>query len=63
MSSLAFCPRGGMQGIKVTQKELEEYAQKNGLRFIDEVIPLPDGNGPKCADSDHTKCGTVVQWG
>lgn len=42
MSEKAECPRGGMQGILVTDDELVEFATKLKKKHIDEVIPLPN---------------------
>lgn len=41
MSKIAECPRGGMQGILVTNTELLEFATKLKLKCIDQIIPLP----------------------
>ena len=41
MSEIKYCPRGGMDGVFVTRKELVEFAKKMGKKCIDEIIPLP----------------------
>jgi hypothetical protein len=42
MSKYAFRPRGGQEGIQVTQTELSRFASFLGKNYIDEVIPLPN---------------------
>lgn len=42
MSKIAFCPRGGMDGILVTDAELVKFANTLKRKFIDQVIPLPN---------------------
>ena len=42
MSKIDYCKRGGLQGISVTENEMEHLANKLGNAYIDEVIPLPD---------------------
>ncbi len=42
MSEIAECPRGGQQGILVSNDELTEFAKTFKRKYIDEVIPLPN---------------------
>jgi len=65
MSEYGYCPRGGQEGVLVTQKELVEFAAKHKLKFIDQVIPLPGKKNqpdPKKCGSDHESTGNVVYW-
>jgi mitochondrial fission protein ELM1 len=41
MSEIKFCPRGGMDGVFVTEEQLKIFAKKLGTKYLDEVIPLP----------------------
>lgn len=42
MSKYCFCKRGGMDGIKTTDKEMKAFAVSIKKKFIDEFIPLYD---------------------
>ena len=42
MSKIAYCNRGGMDGILVTDDELVKFAKKLKKKYIDAVIPLPN---------------------
>ncbi|OQA45790.1 MAG: hypothetical protein BWY47_01900 [Bacteroidetes bacterium ADurb.Bin302] len=42
MSEYGFCPKGGQQGIKVSDKELNSFADAIGSNVLDAVIPIPN---------------------
>ncbi len=42
MSEYAYCQRGGMEGIKVSNFELDVFADSIGTKALDEIIPLPN---------------------
>lgn len=42
MSEYGYCPRGGMEGIRVSDEELNEFAEKRKSQYLDDVIPLPN---------------------
>jgi len=42
MSEIAFCNRGGMDGILTNNTELNEFATNLKKKCLDEVIPLPN---------------------
>ncbi len=42
MSKIAYCPRGGMEGIKISIVELHNFSNKIGSKYLDEIVPLPD---------------------
>ncbi len=79
MSEIDYCPRGGMVGILVSVTEQKSYAKENKLKYIDQIIPLPDGNSShKDSCNNHLSywennqgshgwccniCGKVLQWG
>ena len=41
MSEYAYCPRGGINGIRVSDKELDKFSDAINSKALDEVIPLP----------------------
>lgn len=41
MSEYGYCFRGGMNGIKVSDEELNSFSDDIGNSALDEVIPLP----------------------
>jgi len=41
MSRIDFCPHGGMEGIRVSDNELDILAKLMGSKFLDEYIPIP----------------------
>jgi len=47
MSHIGECPRGGQQGILVSNDELSELARELGKKYIDAVIPLPNMDASK----------------
>ena len=53
MAKFGYCPRGGQDGIATSQRELAKFAEQNGRRYIDEVIPLPNGNTDDCGEENH----------
>ena len=77
MSKIEFRPRGGQDGISLTDVELAAFNRDN--EYQDEVVPLPDGNKSRigCGHENTeywetntgshgwccTKCGEVTQWG
>jgi len=42
MSGYAFCKRGGVQGILVTDEELNSFSDAIDSNILDGVIPLPN---------------------
>ena len=64
MSEIKHCPRGGMDGIFVTEAELKAHAKKLGTKYLDEVIPLPV-NFPQVLQKDcpHKNADTdTIYW-
>jgi len=41
MSKIEYCQRGGQEGIRISDDELQELAQAVGSDSLDEFIPLP----------------------
>lgn len=56
MSKIAYCPNGMMEGIRVTDKELEKFAKSLKKKSIDSIIPLP-GMTAKEQSKAVKKCG------
>jgi len=52
-SVLKTCPRGGMTGIYVTNKQLKGFSKMIGSNFIDEVIPLEVEEQPIGKECPH----------
>ena len=42
MSKIEYCPGGGMEGIRVSDEELNTFADAIGSNALDEFIPLPN---------------------
>jgi hypothetical protein len=42
MSQYAYCKRGGMTGIRVSDEELNTFSDDIGNKALDSVIPLPN---------------------
>ena len=62
MSVIAYCPRGGQEGVLVLRGELERHARKINAQHIDQFIPLPaPGADPRACFEDHTD-GPTVYW-
>ena len=41
MSKIEYCPKGGMEGIRVSDEELNSFTDAIGSKALDEFIPLP----------------------
>ena len=56
MATIAWCPRGGQQGLMVTTEELRKLSKELKSDFIDEFVPVPNRQ-PTCGniDEDHSK--------
>lgn len=42
MSKYAYCPNGGMEGIRVSDDELDKFADAINSKALDGTIPLPN---------------------
>ena len=69
MSQIAFCKRGGMEGILTSTEELDAFSDFLGISYLDEFIPLPDKTpGEQAAlkntfcPEDHEKMNNVQYW-
>ena len=60
MSEIGYAKRGGQTGVLVTVEEMRVLSKERGCAFIDEMVPLPDGNAPVCAE--HSGFEGTVYW-
>ena len=44
MAEITFCPVGGMDGVRVSDEELDSFADAVGSKALDMYIPLPYSN-------------------
>ena len=59
MPKIGYCTRGGMNGLKVTRKEMNDLADELNLNVIDLFIPVPERSETPCKNHDDNN---TIYW-